>query len=399
VALSVAAFTACALAVFSRPAIPTATIARVNVPRLSKKNNYDQYERVTKKKKKKHHKDDDGDDVSTNLRRDCEDGDYSKRTLKLAYERPMAALFESYENKYETSSVIIVDEMAYAICDSSWSIYKFGLDLQPLGESNVRFGDPDREDTEESDYEALSYFEGTFYVVRESVKHDTKSYHAIIEEIELDPNAKKDGDMYKVGRQCSSEFEFEGDSKGFEGVWAVRDLENELVLLGLCEGNHCSEKYKNDRGNGRLIMMKQSTGDSDDDCIWETVRTINIPPSANFADYSAMAVKDDGYVAITSQEDSQVWIGRLLGKQPDSDLWDVDNLTFDQVGEVFDFPKDNDCATIYCVRFCYLCHALTRNGRDLANNVVLTLFCFVCNRILRVFIGWMMARCWRLQIK
>ena len=341
VALGGAILAACVTVVFTGHE-PSSAMTNPASPAPSKNN--DKHERTTKK----HDTDDDDDDTtSANLHRDCKDGYYSKRTLKLAYERPMAALFPTYENKYETSSVIIVDHAAYAICDSSWSIYKFGLDLQPLGENNIRLGDPNREETEESGYEALSFFEGTFYVVRESVKHDDKSYHAIIEEIELDPNAKKDGDKYTIGRQCSTEFEFEGDSKGFEGVWAVRDLENELVLLGLCEGNHCSEEFKNDRGNGRLIVMKQST-DKHGDCIWETVRTIKIPPSANFADYSAMAVKEDGYVAITSQEESQLWVGRLLGKQSGSDTWDVDNIAFDQVGEIFDFPKDNDCETVYC---------------------------------------------------
>lgn len=82
-------------------------------------------------------------------------------------------------------------------------------------------------------------------MVRESVDLDASkrtSYHAIIEELSM-------GDTdYTVVQTCPSEFKFEGDSKGFEGAIAIRDLENEIVVLGLCEGNYCSEQYKDDTG-------------------------------------------------------------------------------------------------------------------------------------------------------
>ena len=270
------------------------------------------------------------------------------QTLTLVYENKMKKLYSrDQEKKYETSSVIVVDNLGYAICDSSWSIYQFGLDLKKKDPSNVRLDDPTREDTAEEDsgYEAMSFHEGIFYVVRESIELEDehgKDYHAMIEEIEID-----DDDEYRIQRQCPTEFVFEGDSKGFEGVWAAADLAGDVILLGLCEGNHCSEENKNDRGNGRIVVMKQSIMD-DGSCLWETVRTVNIPPSANFLDYSAMAVSKDNTVAITSQEDSQVWIGRLLGQQADSGLWNVEELAFDDSSKILDFPKDDKCKTVYC---------------------------------------------------
>ena len=56
----------------------------------------------------------------------CDDGGYSKRTLKLAYELPFASLFRDTkgQKKYEASSVVIVGDSAYAVCDSSWAISK-----------------------------------------------------------------------------------------------------------------------------------------------------------------------------------------------------------------------------------------------------------------------------------
>ena len=285
----------------------------------------------------------------------CTDGRYSKRTLKRAYELPFAGLFQDTkgQKKYEASSVILADNNnnsnnAYAICDNSWSIYQFGSALKPFDATNKMIGDPNREQGEDSGYEALFYDSGTFYVLRESVLHEkTQSYHAIIEELELGD------DDYTVVDTCSSAFEFEGDSKGFEGAIALRDTNNELVVLGLCEGNHCSEKRKFDVGHGEFVAMKKKKGTQDNGttspCLWETIRKIKIPSSAKFRDYSAATMDDKGRVAISTQEDSAVWIGQLLGRDEATGLWDLDKLEFDpKIGEVYQFPKNDKCETVYC---------------------------------------------------
>ena len=140
---------------------------------------------------------------------ECDDGKYSKRTLKLAYELPFASLFKDTkgQRKYEASSVVVVGDDAYAVCDSSWAISKFNRELQPFNDDNIQIGNPGREE-EDSGYEALVHDDGTFYVVRESIQHDDSTYHAIIEELELGD------DDYDIKAQCSAEFEFEGNSKG-----------------------------------------------------------------------------------------------------------------------------------------------------------------------------------------
>jgi len=161
-----------------------------------------------KKKKKKHKKSDDEDESAPALL--CDDGKYSKRTLKLAYELPFASLFldNKGQRKYEASSVVVVEDNVYAVCDSSWAISKFDRGLQPFQETNVQIGDVDRE-PEDSGYEGLFHDDGTFYVVRESIQHEDTSYHAVIEELAL-----MDDEDYDIKDQCSCEFEFEGDSKG-----------------------------------------------------------------------------------------------------------------------------------------------------------------------------------------
>lgn len=128
------------------------------------------------------------------------------QSLTMAHELPFESLFKDTkgQKKFEASSVIIQDGFAYAVCDSSWSISKFGLDLMPLGEQNLQIGDPDAHKKDDSEYEALFYDDGSFYVVRESIKHIDESYHAVIEQLKL-------GDTdYDVIQKCPTEFEFEG---------------------------------------------------------------------------------------------------------------------------------------------------------------------------------------------
>lgn len=101
-----------------------------------------------------------------------------------------------------------------------------------------------------------------------------------------------------------------------------------------------------DTGNGRLIVMKKVIKDGS--CIWSTIREIHIPPSANFRDYSDVALNENDRIAITSQEDSKVWIGQLTGRTEDG-LWDIDALELsDDEAQVYDFPKNDGCKTVYC---------------------------------------------------
>ncbi len=216
-------------------------------------------------------------------------------------------------------------------------------------------------------------------MVRESVdltEGKRTSFRAIIEEL------KMGDDDYEVVETCPTEFKFEGErcvkrdtmmimvnesttcqvtyytlyytmyhvlhySKGFEGAIAIRDLQNELVVLGLCEGNYCSEQYKSDTGHGRVVAMKKHQHD-DGTCVWKTLKQIHIPPSANFRDYSAMSMDQNGRVAIASQEESQLWVSYLNG-QNEQGLWDLDVIAFEEKdARVYDFPKNDKCETVYC---------------------------------------------------
>mmetsp|Transcript_7303 Transcript_7303/g.10680 ORF Transcript_7303/g.10680 Transcript_7303/m.10680 type:complete len:421 (-) Transcript_7303:60-1322(-) len=294
----------------------------------------------------------------------CEnDSTYTKHTVKTAYELPFAALFRDNkgQKKFEASSITIVNNEVYAVCDSSWAISKFKPSLLPFSDDNVQIGTPDRDGDFESGYEAIFHHEGSFYVIRESVLHhhnhddgdevsdggeeeagvdENHSYHAIIEEIILD-----DTD-YTIKSQCSSEFEFEGTSKGFEGAIGFPDSTGTLYIIGLCEGNHCSEARKADAGHGRLVIMAKGE-DENGNCVWKTYRIVHIPKSAYFIDYSDIDITNDGRVAITSQENSEVWIGTAVGIS--NGIIDPDKFGFDDDDDkTLQFPKSSDCRTIYC---------------------------------------------------
>ena len=128
------------------------------------------------------------------------------------------------------------------------------------------------------------------------------------------------------------------------------DVNENLYILALCEGNHCSKekKKKKDIGNIRVVIMKKrDSDDRDNGCHWETVRVVIIPESAAFLDYSAIDITSSGRVAIASQEDSSVWLGHASGIS--DGVIDPDAFEFsDFKSSVLLFPWGGGCHTVYC---------------------------------------------------
>ena len=83
-----------------------------------------------------------------------EDVNYSKHTLKRAYDLPFSALFGNTrgQTKFEASDVTIVNDTVYAVCDSSFAISKFTRNLDPFSIDNVQIGSPIRHGSYESGY-------------------------------------------------------------------------------------------------------------------------------------------------------------------------------------------------------------------------------------------------------
>ena len=77
------------------------------------------------------------------------------------------------------------------------------------------------------------------------------------------------------------------------------------------------------------------------------MRTLELPSSVKFVDYSALAVHHSTQaVAVTSQENSQLWIGSISGGSDG----EFDPATAEFTGgKVYDFPRTTGgCEVQYC---------------------------------------------------
>ena len=120
-----------------------------------------------------------------------------------------------------------------------------------------------------------------------------------------------------VPPQCDVDFELTHENKGFESIQYLTTSEGAGVLLGLCEGNYCEGGRRGrEPGNGRVVVSALRSA-ADGGCVWAPQKTLEVPASASFQDYSALALNyGTGKVAILSQEDAAVWVRcrRLLGR-------------------------------------------------------------------------------------
>jgi hypothetical protein len=235
-------------------------------------------------------------------------------------------------------------------------------------------------DGSNTDYSNLITYEGgTFYAIHSTMLDGPgATFHADIEELALvaiptEDEAQVGDEILKVINSCPFEFQFGIDNTGFEGMTFIHDLNNDLVMLVVCQGNHCSEDKdrRKERGNGVVLVMKKETVNSNNEsndaemssssssCQWSAIRTLNLPSSAFFEGYSNIAVTPQtGHVAVASsgtssisssstQEKNKVWVGKLLGRNKDG-LWDVDSMEFEpDEFAVYDFPKDENCQNTF----------------------------------------------------
>ena len=86
-------------------------------------------------------------------------------------------------------------------------------------------------------------------------------------------------------------------------------------------------------------------------CLWEPVGIINLPLDAQFRDYSALSIYHDkvsSKIAVTSHEDSQLWIGTIE---------EIVEIPFYQIelsdrNRVYNLPRTiangSECPIIYC---------------------------------------------------
>ncbi|MDP2320977.1 MAG: hypothetical protein Q8O42_16740 [Acidobacteriota bacterium] len=173
-------------------------------------------------------------------------------------------------------------------------------------------------------YEDLAFNpkSGHFYLLIEAEKHPDGTYKPLIDECDQHGRFRK---------RRWVDVSFDRRNTGMEGLAAVRWQERDY-LLGLCEGNggHGGRKGKK-RGHGLIHVLRRKG------TVWQSVATINLPPSVKFEDYSAVTLRGRT-IAVLSQQTSRLWIGTLR----------FSDWTITGPGTIYDFPRSRKGKIRYC---------------------------------------------------
>lgn len=311
---------------------------------------------------------------------DCTDGFYSARTLKLVAEEPVVRLISERSpdgsgaavpiGKFEASDVagMVGGSHVFVVFDNSFKIGHFASGLTYMTpdsgetETNKLLSWPN-DDGSDSQFEAITFnaTSGTYLVIQESIVNGSGSMVPRILEVSLG------ADAVTVHSSCDGDFTFATENKGFEGAAIATAADGTSYLLGLCEGNYCNGgKGGRKPGHGRIIVMARETT-ADGGCVWVPRQTVAIPKSAHFMDYSAISIYNNTRVAVTSQENSAVWIGELelldggpLPRDDDRELRGSHRRSEEAQGEderalfglsggkVYDFPRNALCQRVFC---------------------------------------------------
>jgi hypothetical protein len=245
---------------------------------------------------------------------------FTVSTLKLVCERKICDLIPCKEPKkrWEASGVLARDGIYFVVFDDRTEIAQLARELEPSN-SNGLFGMAHSF----CGYEGITYnaAKRRYYLLVEARKHSSGCYKALI--VEYD-------DQFKYLKDRPIDFLFESSNKGFEAVAHVHQ-DNTDYLLALCEGNNCKCGGKGRKpGSGRVQLFEKSRK------CWRHRRTIALPASLPFVDYSGMSIDRDR-VAIVSQVNSMLWVGEF----------DRANWTWLGEGNLYEFPRLDDGSIQY----------------------------------------------------
>ena len=212
--------------------------------------------------------------------------------LELLQEKKLYKLFPNKKKrKLEASGVYVTDQSTcYVIFDNLNKVGRVDLSLESSDSNcmipvlNVGSG-----------FEDITYDlqNDRFYLIVEALKDKTHGGHrGLVSEY--------DGDF--TFRRCSQlDPAFEKKNKGFEGVEHMRRGDTEY-LVGLWEDTLGQDGKK---GRGRLYLFPRAA-----DGTWAKPRAINLPSTAKFKDFAAIARRGNR-VAVISQESQRLWLGEI----------------------------------------------------------------------------------------
>lgn len=238
-------------------------------------------------------------------------------TMTLVMEKKVIDILPKVAKEYEGSGVQLHGGFLYVVFDNMKLLARINTSLTGGGILGSL--------TDPSEYEGITA--------------DTNGTEHLYVMKEMDKSSGNKGKVIQfdaAGTEQGSELTdvVFGGTKGFEGIAWLR-ANNDDYLLGLCEGNDCTDDGQN-TGRGKLHVLRQKNGD------WVSESILSIPSRANFIDYSDIALynhQNGSYgVAIVSQQSSQLWLGTL-----NTSPWG-----FSDEGSVIDFPKGPNGELQYC---------------------------------------------------
>ncbi len=207
---------------------------------------------------------------------------------------------------FEASGVYYLSGYFYVAFDNRYKIGKIKSTLPINSSDNSLLSSG----SGSSNFEGITYDNfGTpnFFVVEECV-HNGSVYQPRVREYDASMN-------YQSDKWVDYYFTSATSNKAFEGIaWVYRGGED--YLLGLVEGT------------GKIAVVKKTSGH------WILVDSITLPSSVTFTDYSDICVYGTK-VAITSQEDGQLWIGTLS-----STSWSITG------GTAYEFPHGSSTGVV-----------------------------------------------------
>lgn len=214
------------------------------------------------------------------------------KKLELIREKKLHKLFPGKkQKKLEASGVYVADESTcYVIFDNLNKVGRVDLKLKSSKSNklihllNVGTG------FEDITYDPLS---DRFYLIVEALEDKSHGgFRGLVSEY--------DGDF--MFHRCSQlEPAFKNKNKGFEGVEHIRRGDAEY-LVGLWEDTLGQDGNK---GRGRLYLFPKASDGS-----WAKPRAINLPASAKFKDFAAIARRGNR-VAVVSQKSKRLWLGEI----------------------------------------------------------------------------------------
>ena len=250
------------------------------------------------------------------------------------------------KGQYEASGLTVDQEgVWYVVMDNSLRILTVKPVEGPEGWlwTNASLSPVNGAD-DQSEYEAITYDNRkslNFYTMEEMNRHkraEVKKYNSAL----TPPPVNEPTSVV-----------FSDRNKGFEGaewIWHCydQDTNGDNYILGLCEGNNCTDSKS---GTGVIQVLRKKTGTP---TLWELFTDQNsILPNGelklpkSFRDYSGIALYPaypktcdcsdvcDGSgeytIAITSQQDSKLWLGQLNTKN-----WSLSN------GATYNFPQSEE---------------------------------------------------------